>query len=325
MAAVAWEWTLLMTTSAGGGSHRVARKGPSAFSPPAVAGYSGVDFAPGPWGPSSTSTPPPTLLGPDGNTYVFAFWNVRAGTTGGVAVDSSVVNSRTGFSVPVGADGNAKAIAFYVWNFGGGEGPNAVLIDALDSATGFIPDDFVNVFPEDGIAHSDVNSLYWKANDGYLNTDTDLKVREKISALDLVGPPWRRFVNWVEVTQLTFPNPNGPTVNNADVTVMPGCVFVAFAVYSTPPPPDAFVVPTYEIYDVWWWIKTRGGKVPPIPPWGPGDPYMQQIAAVMVLAKTADIVAPQLRPSVLKVALEQLTVASATIKQELEKTKKTRG
>lgn len=234
MVNVQWEWRLLSTTY-GSSSHRVARRGTSATTPPANPNHSGIDGATPAlsgwsWTPSRSAEAPATLQDGSGRSYVFAFWSVQGGTNGGNPVGSSLSPSPRGFSVPVGSDGNAQAVAHYVWDFGNGGGGNAVYIDAFDQDTGFFPEDFVNVSPEDGKSHSDPQSLYWKANDGYLNTDTDVTQNETITAFD-VGQ--RKFKYWLEVTALTFPSPNGPGVQGTDLSIMPACRMVAFAVYGT--------------------------------------------------------------------------------------------
>src|SRR5215470_6642913 len=151
MVKVHWEWKILATTAVGGSSsHRVARRGTSAIASPVEGSSSGDDNASlsmmtWSWTPStgpSGAKAPPKVHDAAGNAYVFAFWHLRAGTTFGFPLGSSVLPNPGGFSVPVGEDGNAEATAYYVWDFGSGGGPNAVCIDAFDVEFGFIPDDF---------------------------------------------------------------------------------------------------------------------------------------------------------------------------------------
>ena len=299
MATINWQWGLL-TTSSGNGSHRVARKGSSAISPPTAIGSSGVDNASMSgtgfsWTPSPSAAAPAVLTDAGGNNYVFAFWSIQGGTTGGAPIGSSVVNANSGFSVPVGSDNNAKAIAYYVWDFGTGGGPNVVLLDAFDQDTGFFPDDFVNVSPEDGRAHTDPASLYWRANDGLLYTDppgagvqADITKNERVTAFD-VGS--RQFKFWLEIKALTFPTNNGPSVNGTDLNIMPSCRLVAFAVYATVPRVP-IPIPREYLYNPWWWIETHGGLVPPgpPPPWRQMTNLIMATLVLLLLLATAGVV-----------------------------------
>jgi hypothetical protein len=67
-------------------------------------------------------------------------------------------------------------------------------------------------------------------------------------------------------------------------------------------------------YNPWWWIETLGGLVPP----PPRDLWLQQFLATIGLANAAQRDSPQLRASVLEIALEQIEAASATLKQQIE-------
>jgi hypothetical protein len=73
-----------------------------------------------------------------------------------------------------------------------------------------------------------------------------------------------------------------------------------------------FVPPREYVYDPWWWVKTRGGLVPPGPP-----PGLQEFGAALAMADAATSVSPRLHSRVLEVALEQLSIASETIKQQV--------
>jgi hypothetical protein len=70
---------------------------------------------------------------------------------------------------------------------------------------------------------------------------------------------------------------------------------------------------TEGLYNPWWWIETRGGLVPP----GPPDPWLQQFGVVASLADAAKRASPQLRGRILEMALEQLSIASAAIRQQV--------
>jgi len=325
MPTVHWNWALLTTTSIGGASHRVARRGSSAIVPPTGEISSGDNDANAnasgwTWTPTNGAQAKPALMDASGKRYVFAFWSVKGGATGGMPVGSSIVNNRQGFSVPVGADNNASATAYYVWDFGpSGPGPNAVCIDAFDQDSGFIADDFVNVYPDDGKPHYDPTSLYAKANDGLLITDppnADITRAETLTAFDVPG---RRFQYWLEVEALTFPATNGPTLNGTDASIMPSCVLVAFGIYASTPFIRIPRLPDHGIYNPWWWIETHGGLTPP-GPLGPEGPWMREYLAALRLAQMADRVSPTLRGSTLKLALEQLNATAALIKREMKNT-----
>jgi hypothetical protein len=66
-------------------------------------------------------------------------------------------------------------------------------------------------------------------------------------------------------------------------------------------------------YDPWWWIKTLGGLVPP----PPRDPWAREFGVAMALADMADRVSPRLRIKLLEVALEQTSIVSAMLKEQM--------
>jgi hypothetical protein len=70
---------------------------------------------------------------------------------------------------------------------------------------------------------------------------------------------------------------------------------------------------TGGLYNPWWWIETRGGLVPP----GPPDPWLRQYGVVVELADAAKKAAPELRQRILEVALDQMAIASAALKQQI--------
>jgi hypothetical protein len=78
-------------------------------------------------------------------------------------------------------------------------------------------------------------------------------------------------------------------------------------------------VPPYEAaYDWLWWLKTHGGLVPPVPPWGPGDPWVQQILGALSVGNAASQVGGTVRRKVLQAALEQITIAVDALKQQIK-------
>jgi len=91
-------------------------------------------------------------------------------------------------------------------------------------------------------------------------------------------------------------------------------VVVAFAMYNEIKQ-AVLVPPRVSIFDIWWAITTHGGVGP-----GPGGPWSQEIGVALALADMANSVAPALRSKLLEVALEQLSVASDTIRQQISRT-----
>lgn len=72
------------------------------------------------------------------------------------------------------------------------------------------------------------------------------------------------------------------------------------------------------IYDQAWWIKTRGGLVPPGPtPWK----WARHYAAILSLFDAATNVNPELQSSVLKLAMKQASFTAREMKKEIKKIK----
>jgi hypothetical protein len=67
-------------------------------------------------------------------------------------------------------------------------------------------------------------------------------------------------------------------------------------------------------YDPWWWIETRGGLVPP----GPPPPWLTNLNAISALARAAETVEPQLRSSVLEIALKHVAILSREIEKQMK-------
>jgi len=121
---------------------------------------------------------------------------------------------------------------------------------------------------------------------------------------------------------LTFTSPPFGTtaVISVVVTDSDGAVMAASMEVMSISAPDAAAIhffcnlrKTTGLYNPWWWIETRGGLVPP----GPPDPWLQQFGVAVVLADAANRASPQLRGRILEVALEQISLASTAITQQL--------
>lgn len=263
----------------------------------------------------SDPAPPTIFYVPDGRTYTLAFWSLTA--------SDSVSGQRTAQIQPwyniandshIGGLWSVTAKAFYVWDFGNGEGPNAILLDAFDIQAGdFIGDDFVDVAPDaDG-------SLTKDANNGYINTSTQLVQGTPITIAACDGLTHKQFAYWLDLPVLRYSaNPAAPVTVGApdkhDIVAHIDDIVVAFAFYNELPP-GRFPVPNEpNIYNPWWWIDTRWGKVPP----PPGPPWLPELTAVALLRHSADAVSVELRNRVLELALKQTLIVADAIKLDME-------
>jgi hypothetical protein len=97
-----------------------------------------------------------------------------------------------------------------------------------------------------------------------------------------------------------------------------GTTGIAIAVYQQPHSAVTKFRNQYATYNPWWYIETHGGLIDP----GPPPPWLQFAAAALALASTAERVSPQLRASVLEVALQQVALTTAAIKKEIKASQK---
>ncbi|MDQ6891101.1 MAG: hypothetical protein M3167_00265 [Acidobacteriota bacterium] len=263
----------------------------------------------------ASSTPaPPTIRYTDGRDYVFAFWSLSAHDALSGQSSAHVQQGPTANDSHTGGVWTITAKAYYVWSFGVGGGPNAVLIDAFDVQAGdFIADDFVDVTPDaNGTLTSD-------ANNGYLNTTTQIAqgASLKIKARDAFAA--KQFGYWQSVPSLLFSNdPNAPATVGAsdahDIIVHYNDVVVAFAFYNEVKQTIVLRPQEWGLYNPWWWIETHGGLTPgPVPP-----PWADELIAGLALGGAARGVAPPLRASVLRLAVQQISLAVASLKREIK-------
>jgi hypothetical protein len=70
------------------------------------------------------------------------------------------------------------------------------------------------------------------------------------------------------------------------------------------------------LYNPWWWIETRGGLVPPGPP--PPWDVINRLSAIAALAQIAQTAAPDLRRSVLEIALKEVGLISRDLEKQLK-------
>jgi hypothetical protein len=312
---VNWQYILLNGDSTVG--YRVKRRKGGSL-PPIVA--SGTDT---PMSDHWVSAPAPPQIHyvPDGRDYIFVFWSLSAYDTLSHQSAAQIQAGNIANDSHTGGQWTITAKAYYVWNFGNIGGDNALLIDAFDVQAGdFIPDDFVDVKPDPN------GKLTVEANNGYIDTTTEIAQIPPpppaitVTARDML--PSKKFAYWLywpNVSPLFYiQDPNFPptvgTPKSHDIVVHYNDVVVAIAIYDEVPP--RLRVPAREyIYDPWWWIETRGGLVPPPPP----PPWLQEFGAAAALADVANRVSPQLRARVLEVALEQVSIASAAIRNDIKR------
>lgn len=305
IAAVSWQY-VIMDISAATGYRAKRRLGGAPYPVP----NSGIDS---PMANNWISAPAPATIPYGGRDFILAFWSLTAHDliTGESAAQIQLGNFAN--DSHVGGVWIVTAKAYYVWNFGHGPGDNAVLIDAFDIELGdFIPDDFVDVTPDQG------GALTAAANNGYIDTTTQIPkgATETIKARDRL--PGKKFGYWVPIGSLLYSNdPMAPATVGMpdihDIVAHYNDVVIAFAFYNEVE--QAIGRPQSPVlYNPWWWIETHGGLVPP----GPPGPWLREFAAALALADSANRVAPELRASVLKIALRQLSVATATIRKEID-------
>ena len=314
IATINWQYVILRWPS--NGVYRVKRR---TDGPPPVVDM-GADAGTDSW--SRTAPPTKTF---NGDLYDFAFWSITGQDMLSPQREAHTEFGRTASSSHPGAadmGGGSwvlTAKAFYVRDVGTGPGNHAVLIDAFDVQAGdFLADDFVDVTPDP--AHT----LTPHANDGYIDTTTEIADGNSIniSTRDfLLGN--RQFGYWQEIPSLLFAGnaATPPTIGAPDphdIVAHHNDIIYAFAFYNQLSSPR-FKIPYYDIYNPWWWIETHGGLVPPRKP--DPQPWFAEYRAVLALAETAGMVSAKLKPAVLEIALQQLSVTATAIKKEMKKGK----
>lgn len=190
----------------------------------------------------AVGTAPPNAVPADARGFRFAFWSYQTQTSDGPRW-AHVTDPRP--SQP-NVD---RATAYFVWDLGSGPGPHGVYLDAFNEDLGvFMPDDFVDVTPDDA-------GQTTLANNGLVMTEgikeTVITARGRIA--DLLFRLWR-IVYVPEEAQ-------GPEESGANsLIVRSGYLGYAFAFYGYPPgyqpPPPAWRKP--EIIPFWQHVV--GGK-----------------------------------------------------------------
>ena len=224
------------------------------------------------------------------HSATFAFWAV-VGTADGASVST---NQSLGITVD-GSD--VQAVAWYLPSGGNGTNGPAFYIDAFDVNQGrFFDEDFVTVAPDSGLAAN--------ANETGVVPTGSAEDINAVTSIEAVP-----FLDWTE-----FVEPTPLIVNSEDLHAAAGATAVAFAFYQTPAsvttrPPHHYEVGTW----VSWGVTVDGGGLTghgPVPPW---NPLVRQLAAGFALAEAADLVAPELRAGVAKIAAEQVSLAARQI------------
>jgi len=222
----------------------------------------------------------------------FAFWSVVGCANGPLF--------STNPNLKVYADtSDMQATAWYV-EPGNGPGTPALLIDAFDVDIGdFVLDDFVDVVTD--------ASLTAEANlDGIVPTTSQTEDVRAYTSIRAVP-----FDKWI-VVEGTEP------VSTEDLSGEKDSTAIAFAMYQSPP---SGVVKPPEIGDVTWvsWGVTVDGGGPtgrgPQPPW---SALVRELAAGLALADSAATVDVSLRPSVLRLAADQVRMAADNIAQRMD-------
>jgi len=117
------------------------------------------------------SSPAPPLIhyAPDNKDYIFAFWSLTAHDAQSLQSAAQIQSGNIANDSHIGGQWTISAKAYYVWNFGIGNGDNDLLIDAFDVQLGdLIEDDFVDVIP-------DANGrLTAEANNGLIDTSSEI-------------------------------------------------------------------------------------------------------------------------------------------------------
>jgi hypothetical protein len=306
---VNWQYILLYGDLASG--YRVKRR--KGGSPPPVP-FSGTKT---PMADNWVSDPAPSQIhyDPDNRNYIFVFWSLVAYDAQSLQSAAQIQTGNVANDSHTGGQWTITANAYYIWDFGGGNGYNALLIDAFDVQLGdFIPDDFVDVKPDPK------GTLTIEANNGYIDTSNEIAQGQPppaitVTARDLL--PHKQFGYWLHWPNTPlfyafdpkFP-PTVGTPNSHDIVVHYNDVVVAIALYhyfyEPVPPPNVYA------YNPWWWIESWRGHGPDPGPWA------RDFAAALVLAEAANRVSPSLRAGVLKIALQQISNVAAEIEKQIK-------
>ncbi len=310
IASVSWQYIVLNGSSAIG--YRVKRRTGGSL-PPVY--QSGTET---PLNDNWVSTPAPAQISYGGTNYILGFWSLTSQDSISMQRSAQIQTGVVANDSHSGGVWAVTAKAYYIPDFSGGGGSGGgggfVLIDAFDIQLGdFIPDDFVDVQPDPN------GTLAPAANNGFLDT-SQLSQGSSVTIAARDALSQKQFAYWL--APLVRSNASNATVtvgvpDKHDIVVHHNDLVVAFSFYNETQ--QRSWVPPYEAtYDWLWWLKTRGGLVPPVPPWGPGDPWMQQILGALSVGHAASQVGGAVRGRVLQAALEQVTLAANALTQQIK-------
>ncbi len=307
---VQWQWILLGAGPGdGGSSHRVARR--------RAAGGSDLVYSSGTEAPMLDawhSTPAPSTLTQGGQEYLRAFWSVIAHDTTSSQSTAQVQPGPTANDSHFGGSWLVTANLYYI-PVGGGPGTTPgdgfLLIDAFDIQAGFFGDDFVDATPDPG------HTLTPEANDGYIDTTTQIEQGASLTVAARDGLPGKQFGYWWSIDSLleSGDESNPATVGSPDphdIVAHHNDHVVAFAFYNEVQQRWRHP-PNYWLYNPWWWLETHGGLVPP----GPTDPFRVQIEAASRILEATDSLSAGVRAGGIELALHQLSIAEKALRQEL--------
>jgi hypothetical protein len=259
------------------------------------------------------SSPAPPSMAYGGKDFIFAFWFLTAHDMVTGQSEAQIQTNNVANDAHKGGMWTVSANAYYVWDFGQGIGDNAILIDAFDIQLGdFIPDDFVDVITDEG------GALSTDANNGYIDTTTQIPKGIEITVRARDALPMKRFGYWLPIRSLLHSNdPAKPATvgdkDTHDIVAHYNDIVIAFAFYNEVE--EVFRVPQFSgIFNYWWWIQTHGGLTPGPPP----PPWWHQFAAAFVLADAVNRISPELRAGVLELAARQLSITADGIRREIE-------
>jgi hypothetical protein len=263
----------------------------------------------------------PSTISYGGEEYVRAFWSVTAHDTTSSQSSAQIQTGPTANDSHSGAGSSwiVTAKLYYV-TLSGGTGPGGddgfLLIDAYDVQAGdFFGDDFVDVSPDPD------HTLAPAANDGYIDTTSQIQQGTALTVAARDGLPNRQFGYWWSIDSLlvSADEPNPATVGSPDphdIVVHHNDHVFAYAFYNEVQT-GWKLPPNYLLYNPWWWIETHGGLVPP----GPTDPFRIQIEAASRILEATNSLSAGVRAGGIELALHQLSVAQKALEQELNSTR----
>ncbi|HZT77131.1 MAG TPA: hypothetical protein VFA27_10765 [Vicinamibacterales bacterium] len=313
IASVSWQYIVLNGSATVG--YRVKRRTGGSV-PPVY--QSGTDT---PLTDNWVSQPAPAQISYGGANYVLGFWSLTSQDSSSTQRSAQIQTGAVANDSHSGGVWTVTAKAYYIPDLsGGGVGGNGgfVLIDAFDIQLGdFIGDDFVDVHPDPaGTRTTD-------ANNGFLDTNA-LPQGNAVTIAARDALPQKQFAYWL-APLVRSSDANAPatvgTTEKHEIVVHHDDLVIAFSFYNETQQPT-FVPPWEAAYDWLWWWKTRGGLVPPVPPWGPGDPWMQQVLGALSVGAAAHQVGGGVRRRVLEAALEQIALAANALKQQINSLEK---